>query len=189
MQQSEAGDDPERSLRKACDRCRTRKLSCTGASATGSCRRCEVGNHECVFCASELTATRAPIGRPRKGDAAVRRIPSISSAQHTPEMQTPERKRACDFCPYSNKHARTDATDQSSSLSDLSLAVFLDSLQTVEIAPSDGLTDAMLQSPVLQLPNTMPPPSELPTRYAESIALRQDLAYTVPADMRCVTTD
>lgn len=85
----------------------------------------------------------------------------------------------------SAKMTRTDdLSEHPSSLTDLSLAIFLDSLQTVEIAPSDGLTETMLQ-PALQddavpTPNTAPP---APPQYAESVTLRQDLAYTVPADM------
>ncbi|WFD33261.1 hypothetical protein MCUN1_000074 [Malassezia cuniculi] len=82
---------------------------------------------------------------------------------------------------------RADSTagQPPSSLSDLSLAVFLDSLQTLEIAPSDGLTESMLESPLtLQTPDTMSEQNQdMSMAYAESVAMRQDLAYTVPADM------
>lgn len=77
-----------------------------------------------------------------------------------------------------------------SSLSDLSLAVFLDSLYKLEIAPSDGLTPGMLES--LQLGTAVPDavsvqglqstPSSLP--YAESTFLQENLFFSVPSDMR-----
>lgn len=91
-----------------------------------------------------------------------------------------------------------------STLSDLSLAVFLESLYTLEIAPSDGLTPNMLSTaPVsneewggMSVPDAMngiaqfhetlgPLPASSPgAEYAESAFLQDDLVYSVPSDMR-----
>lgn len=168
--------DEDKVLRKACERCRTRKLSCTGVGVTGKCRRCEAGNHDCIF------STRAPTGRPRKAESSGRRVGvKLESTPYTSPRKRPDESDA----DTSAKMKRTDGfSEHPSSLTDLSLAIFLDSLQTVEIAPSDGLTETMLQ-PTLQA-DAAPAPNTAPTgppQYAESVALRQDLAYTVPADM------
>lgn len=97
----------------------------------------------------------------------------------------------------------------SSTLSDLSLAAFVESLYTLEIAPSDGLTQSMLdgqtslnESKVLRddvsdsslsssypisndvVPMKLSEPGRDQTEYAKSAFLGDQLAFSVPSDMR-----
>lgn len=95
----------------------------------------------------------------------------------------------------------------SSTLSDLSLAAFVESLYTLEIAPSDGLTSSMLGASVKSAGALYPEQSMVPDltansyflnenksseqgdwpnqmEFAESAFLDERLAFSVPSDMR-----
>lgn len=97
----------------------------------------------------------------------------------------------------------------SSTLSDLSLAAFVESLYTLEIAPSDGLTQSMLdgkafsnESKMLHddvsesslsssyplsndvVPMKLSEPGRDQMEYAKSAFLEDQLAFSVPSDMR-----
>lgn len=116
--------------------------------------------------------------------------------------------------PTSFLPSRLDTDDTPpSSLSDLSLAVFLESLYTLEIASADGFSSSMLKTndspgsqeasgtyssmhtPSLGADSPMSgsstselaggmPPFASDSSYAESAFLRTDLVYSVPSDMR-----
>lgn len=176
-------------------------------------------------------AAQSRIGRPRKGPAEHsfnHRRPSSdasmdsprkvlcnydlrmsASAPETPEppsVQEPGQTAAPTNTPLpldAPSPAMQEMTAPST-LSDLSLAVFLESLYTLEIAPSDGLTPNMLSTaPVsneewggMSVPDAMngiaqfhetlgPLPASSPgAEYAESAFLQDDLVYSVPSDMR-----
>lgn len=85
------------------------------------------------------------------------------------------------------------------SLSDLSLAAFVESLYTLEIAPSDGLTSNMLVTQLSENLSTDDPSVEkeknqnlfpgveendTDVEYAQSAFLHENLAFSVPSDMR-----
>lgn len=167
-----------------------------------------------------IQATQSRIGRPRKQAEPRSRLRSPSpscesesprkvhcafgaSVDHAPTTMPPFQT----VIPDTLEGTRADATENfdaalplkeataaSSSLSDLSLAVFLESLYTLEIAPSDGLTSNMLDaslpdsksdgtSEINSIMNSILPGSH-GSDYAESAFLKNDLVYSVPSDLR-----
>jgi len=97
----------------------------------------------------------------------------------------------------------SENTENHASLSDLSMAAFVESLYTLEIAPSDGLTSAMLASQLsedlsnnginsnvhtenemLFTPFSGMSDMEEGVEYAQSAFLHENLAFSVPSDMR-----
>lgn len=163
-----------------------------------------------------ILATQARIGRPRKSEerSRIRPFPSNNELERpskaqccnpisenldsgaSPSLQSMTMKNPTHPAPsmdFQTDLSRNQGTISApSSLSDLSLAVFLESLYTLEIAPSDGLTPNMLSLPGQQNthePNNM---NTLTTNsdpsagvaYADSALLGNSLVYSVPSDLQ-----
>lgn len=165
------------------------------------------------------SATQSQIGRPRKcGDDRTR----MRSASMSSEVDSPRKMRcgpstqrcaeiitppafpslpaedlkpaspASGFTPSVPPLRPQDLSAGPSSLSDLSLAVFLESLYTLEIAPSDGLTPSMLNIGQTEwsAASEMTPSSSSAqgscqsSEYADSAFLNDNLVYSVPSDLR-----
>ncbi|WFD06679.1 hypothetical protein MVES1_002033 [Malassezia vespertilionis] len=149
-------------------------------------------------------------------------VPKLMTSPASVESPSPLKKDAKTIpvrtSPEPQEEPRPNPQLQSS-LGDLSLAVFLESLYTLEIAASDGLTSNMLLSSGAQLeipppisapqtdmfdngatlinsfestPNTMLYKTDTPERksgYPESAFLRDGLAFSVPSDFSWWNTD
>lgn len=172
-----------------------------------------------LVCDSLTPATQSQFGRPRKGgdDRTRMRSASMSSEVDSPrkmhcgpsmlrtaETMTPPAfpslpaeslkpaSPASSFTPPAPPLRSQDLNTGPSSLSDLSLAVFLESLYTLEIAPSDGLTPSMLnigQGEWNAASETGASSSQVQgqspaNEFADSAFLNDNLVYSVPSDMR-----
>ncbi|WFD44015.1 hypothetical protein MPSI1_002680 [Malassezia psittaci] len=200
-------------LRVACEQCRTRKLRCSGISSDNkACLRCRQDRYECFF------ATQARIGRPRKTKEkshtrshsidrdqegarkmhCTTHISNLSAIQPAPSFDLASAN--CPRAATPSARAMSDAATPNlpgmqpapSSLSDLSLAVFLESLYTLEIAPDDTIPselgmnlnqDQWNEAPKPSLNEIMSPLALDNAKYAESALMDNNLVYSVPSDL------
>ncbi|WFC99601.1 hypothetical protein MYAM1_002346 [Malassezia yamatoensis] len=200
-------------LRVACEQCRTRKLRCSGISPDNTaCTRCRQDRYDCFF------ATQSRIGRPRKTEEKshtrpqsldrdqerAQKVHRTTQFSNFPAIQpAPSPSLASNHCssdPTPTARAMSCAGTPSllgmqsapSSLSDLSLAVFLESLYTLEIAPDDTISSEMginlnqgqwNEAPKPSLNETMSPLALDNAKYAESALMDNNLVYSVPSDL------
>jgi len=153
-----------------------------------------------------LTGTSEFVSKPLdklEMESAVLRGQMIQGDSSMNRQLPPLATEHMDVSPKVAQFSCSEDTESHASLSDLSLAAFVESLYTLEIAPSDGLTSNMLVTQLSEglsndssTSNTlleMEKPSTLfsGTRdaepgfeYAQSAFLHENLAFSVPSDMR-----
>ncbi|KDN52872.1 hypothetical protein K437DRAFT_253816 [Tilletiaria anomala UBC 951] len=196
-------------IRSACKVCRDRKLKCDGRPIfEGGCMRCEKSGTDCRYEArqpigrpkkrkadGELSQPSTPGSSP-----GLQSIPGIappsywSNAEAVPTSVAGSRMSINPLllttsCANGVSHASPHQATQhpthspsSPSLSDLSIAAFLQSLDTLEIAASDGFSPTMLSQAVSG--GSPPAGTAAPGSWnlAGSAILDPNVSYAVPAD-------